>query len=239
MTRGSWARLGMQQTPWVDYEESIYRYRFQGTVFSEREGYLSSSDVGASFHYNLPSNYGDVHAGIYNGETYSRQEANQEKGVMVRGSFRPLPMSPTFRGLRVNGFWDQDSYVKNGERQRGIFAVTYEHPYVNAAMQYLDTQDQTRVSLPKVDGKGFSFWATPKTPDNIGWEGLIRFDHIEPDKSLDARRNRTILGVAYWFPHQGGVSTALLIDFENVDNQHFVPDRPDERRYAVHALLNF
>jgi hypothetical protein len=30
-----------------------------------------------------------------------------------------------------------------------------------------------------------------------------------------------------------------LIDFENVDNQHFVPDRPDERRYAVHALLNF
>ena len=55
MTRGSWARLGMQQTPWVDFEEGIYRYRFQGTVFSERDGFLSSSDVGASFHYNFSS----------------------------------------------------------------------------------------------------------------------------------------------------------------------------------------
>ena len=84
--------------------------------------------------------------------------------------------------------------------------------------------------------RGWSFWATPKTPDNIGWEGLIRFDHLEPNKTLDARRNRTILGVAYWFPHQGGVSTALLLDFENVDNTDFEPVRPDERRYAVHAL---
>ena len=25
-------------TPWVDFEENIYRYRFQGTVFAEREG---------------------------------------------------------------------------------------------------------------------------------------------------------------------------------------------------------
>ena len=61
----------MQQTPLVDFMESVYRYRFQGTVFEEREGFLSSSDVGVSFHYNLPGNYGDVHAGIYNGETYS------------------------------------------------------------------------------------------------------------------------------------------------------------------------
>ena len=37
MTRGSWARLGIQQTPWVDFEEGIYRYRFQGTVFVERD----------------------------------------------------------------------------------------------------------------------------------------------------------------------------------------------------------
>ncbi len=60
MQRGSWVRFGIQQTPWVDFEEGIYRYRFQGQVFSEREGYLSSSDAGASFHYNLPSNYGEA-----------------------------------------------------------------------------------------------------------------------------------------------------------------------------------
>jgi hypothetical protein len=238
MTKGTWARLGMQQTPWVDFEESIYRYRFQGTVFSEREGYLSSSDVGAAFHYNFPGNYGEVHAGVYNGENYNRAEANQEKGFMVRGTLRPLPRSVLFRGLRVTGFYDADSYVKNGERRRGIFAATYEHPYVNAAFQYLNTQDQPRASVAKVDGEGWSFWATPKSPDNIGWEGLFRFDHLDPDQSMDGRRDRVIAGISYWFPHQGGVSTAVMFDFENVDNKD-VPTRPDERRYAVHALLNF
>jgi len=69
-SRTNWVRFGQQQTPWVDFEEGIYRYRFQGTVFSERNGqYLSSSDRGASFHYYFPSNYGDAHTGIYNGET--------------------------------------------------------------------------------------------------------------------------------------------------------------------------
>src|SRR3954468_5583048 len=81
--KGSWTRLGMQQTPWVDFMETIYRYRFQGTIFEDREGFLSSSDVGASFHYNLPGNYGDVHGGVYNGETYAKPEANDQKGFMV------------------------------------------------------------------------------------------------------------------------------------------------------------
>ena len=33
LPRGSWVRLGIQQTPFVDFQEGIYRYRFQGTVF--------------------------------------------------------------------------------------------------------------------------------------------------------------------------------------------------------------
>jgi hypothetical protein len=239
MTRGSWIRLGMQQTPWVDFEETVYRYRFQGTIFADREGFLSSSDVGASFRYNFSGNYGDVHAGIYNGETYTRPEVNDQKGFLVRGSFRPLRMHPTLRGLRLTGFYDEDAYVKNGERRRAIGAVTFEHRYANAAFSYLAATDQTRASAAEVDARGWSAWITPKTPDNIGWEGLLRFDHLEPSSTLAARRNRTIAGVAYWFPHEGSVTTALLFDFENVKNDRFVPVRSDERRFAVHALVNF
>ena len=90
MTKGSWVRLGMQQTPWVDFEEQIYRYRFQGPIFMDRESYLSSSDVGVAFHTNFPKNFGDVMVGIYNGETYSRPEANDQKAFQIRGTLRPL-----------------------------------------------------------------------------------------------------------------------------------------------------
>ena len=73
-----------------------------------------------------------------------------------------------------------------------------------------------------------------------GWEGLFRVDWIEPNKESGCRqRSRFIVGAAYWFPHQGTVTTALLFDFENVDNNDFTPARADERRYAVHALISF
>ena len=72
MARGSYARFGIQQTPYLDYTEGIYRYRFQGTMFVERTGYFASADAGASFHYNLPSNYGDFHVGVFNGENYNK-----------------------------------------------------------------------------------------------------------------------------------------------------------------------
>jgi hypothetical protein len=242
LPRGSFARFGMQQTPWVDFLDSVYRYRFQGPTFEDREGILSSSDVGASVRYVFDGNYGDVHGGFYNGETYSRPEANEQKAFMVRGTVRPLPARERLRGLRVTGFYDRDAYVRDAERRRAILGATYEHPYVNTGGHYLGTSDRTLSAGPKLDGQGYSVWATPKTPKGHGWEGLLRYDHLRQDQATAAtaaERNRTIAGVAYWFPQQGSVSAAILLDYERVDNSGYVPSRADERRWAVHTLINF
>ena len=37
--RGSWVRFGLQQTPYIDYIEGAYRYRFQGATFTDVEGF--------------------------------------------------------------------------------------------------------------------------------------------------------------------------------------------------------
>jgi hypothetical protein len=79
---------------------------------------------------------------------------------------------------------------------------------------------------------------TPRT--TIGWEGLLRFDHLEPDTNRPGTRDRTIAGIAYWFPHQGNVSTALLLDVDNTKSGDFVPVNPaTQRRIALHMLVNF
>jgi hypothetical protein len=237
MPKGSWVRLGIQQTPWVDFEEGVYRYRFQGTIFADREGFLSSSDAGASFRTAFPRNYGDVHVGIYNGETYTRPEANDQKAIQIRGTVRPLPAAPTLRALRFTVFYDADSYVRNGDRKRFIAAATFEHKYVNAAAQYLDTKDRTSITRLVVNGTGYSVWVTPKFTH--GFEGLVRYDDLQPDDDLDAHRKRTIAGLAYWLPHQGSVSSAVLLDYEQVNNRGFLPELPDQKRIALHALVNF
>jgi hypothetical protein len=242
LTRGSWARFGMQQTPWIDFIDNVYRYRFQGPTMEDREGILSSSDVGATFHYNFSGNYGDVHGGYYNGDNYNRVEPNDQKGLMVRATLRPLPKHVMLRGLRATGFYDHDAYVQDAERRRGIFGLTYEHPWVNAGWNYLWTTDQTRIANPRLDGHGYSAWITPKTPKGYGFEALLRFDHLIQEQSTsttDGERNRTIAGIAYWFRHQGPVSAAILLDYEAVNNHDYTPARADERRWAVHTLINF
>lgn len=236
MTRGSWVRFGMQQTPIIDYQETVYRYRFQGPVFVDREGFLSSSDTGVSFHTNFPGNYGDLHAGIYNGDTYSKFEVNDRKGFMIRGTVRPLPMSRTLRGLRVSGFYDADAPVKGGERRRAVADVSFEHKYAHAGFIYLDARDRSLPTAANVDASGFSAWVTPRT--TLGVEGLLRFDHLEPEATNDSRKNRTLAGVAYWLPITRA-SAAFLLDFETVDYANYAPPRPKEQRVAVHMLINF
>ena len=55
-----------------------------------------------------------------------------------------------------------------------------------------------------VTSSGWSFWLTPRS--KIGWEALVRYDHLTPDTRFDTQvRKRTILGVAYWFRETGSV----------------------------------
>src|SRR5258708_33334515 len=58
-TKGSWLRLGAQQTPYLDYTEGIYHYRFQGTMFPEPVGPITSPASAFTAHYNFPTTYGD------------------------------------------------------------------------------------------------------------------------------------------------------------------------------------
>jgi hypothetical protein len=237
-SKGNWVRFGIQQTTFVDFEETMYRYRFQGPIFADREGFLSSSDAGVSFHTNLPSNYGDIHVGIYNGENYNKPEANDQKAVQIRASVRPLPTGAIdLRGIRFTVFYDKDAYVKNGDRTRFIALGSFEHTYVNAAFQYLKASDQTSITKAKIDANGYSFWITPRT--TFGLEGLFRYENLKPNDDVDAHRKRLIAGVAYWLPHQGNVSSALLLDFEQVKSNGFTPNPPTQQRIALHTLVNF
>jgi hypothetical protein len=261
MTAGSWARLGIQQTPWVDFEEGIYRYRFQGTVFAERVPLpttMTSSDAGASFHYNFPSNYGDIHVGVFNGENYQRVEVNDQKALEFRGTLRPFATSvPVLRGLRAHLVYYNDHYNGSDERKRAMGNLTFEHNYLNAGFDYLGAKDQTLATATNASSNGYSVWATPRAPmaNGSSWEALLRYDRFTPNTSTttrapastspnpgvtvlnDQHQNRTILGVAYWFPHQGNVSSAILFDYDGqkFDNITTAPTKT----FFLHGLINF
>ena len=250
--RGTFARAGMIQTPYVDFEESVYRYRFQGSVFADREGYQPSSDYGAAVRTLLPRGYGEVYGGLYNGEGFTRADPNDQKAVEVRGTLRPLPSSNLPRGLRVTGFYAGDHTVKHADRRRAIGLVTFEHRFVNVGWSVLDAIDQAAPSAPRVPARGQSFWITPRIPlgpppvappagvVRASLEGLFRYDRLEPNRDLPGLKRRWISGVAYWpRMRSAAISAAFLLDYEHVRYDDFEPARPAEKRLAVHMLVAF
>ena len=243
MTKGSYVRLGIQQTPLLDYEENIYRYRFQGTTFTEREGYYNSADAGVSFHYNLPSDFGDLHVGVYDGEGYTRTDPNDQKAVEIRGSVRPFAkqQKALLHGLRLTGFLFGDHYVKSAERTRAVGQVTFESSHLNAGFDAISAHDQASLRTVDTGSSGWSWWATPRKPleNGASLEALLRYDHLRPDTGLDANRTRTIVGFAYWLPHQGAVTSALMVDYDGQTFHNYATAPVAQKRIAVHGLINF
>jgi hypothetical protein len=180
---------------------------------------------------------------------------------MLRASLRPFARrAPLPRGLRVTGFVDTDHYVADAERIRTLGTLTYEHPFVNVGFELMHAEDQgalltAKASDPKVNQNGYSIWATPKMgTGSAGWEGLFRYDHQIPNNSYsfaspasagddttmlrDQSRDRWIAGIAYWFPHTGSATTAIMLDYDAHKFDGIVDARPTQAAF-VHALVNF
>ena len=237
-TKGSWVRFGVHQTPYIDYTEQIYRYRFQGPIMVDRLGLLVASDAGLSGHYSFAGNYGDVQGGFFNGEGYSKAEANDEKALQLRASVRPLPLGGIWKGLRFTAFFDEDHVVQSAPRRRAIGQVTFEHPMANAGFELVKAKDAASTTKPTISGTGWSLWATPRF-GTTGWEMLLRHDDFKPNDDASQKQKRNIVGLAYWVPNLNKVTAALMVDYDSLKQSNYTPSRFDDTRYGVKMLINF
>jgi hypothetical protein len=178
MTRGSWARFGIQQTPYVDFMEGIYRYRFQGTMFVERAGLHVVVGRRRVVPLQLPKNYGDVHVGYYNGENYNRAEVNDQKGFMVRATGRPFARkAPVLRGLRGTFFTSatlREGRRTQAHRRRPSPTNTRRGGGVRVPRRARSALGAARPG--SVNGQGYSLWVTPKT-NRVGRADPLRPSH--------------------------------------------------------------
>jgi hypothetical protein len=236
-TKGSWVRFGLNQTPYIDYTEGRYNYRFQGPIFTDAEGYLYSSDFGASAHFNFPGNYGDVHFGVYNGDGYAHAEANDQPSFEVRAMVRPVPGNEIAKGLEIAAFYEANHYVQSAPKDRFVGQVNFVHPRIRAGIEYLDATDQQLPTDPKIEGDGYSVWASPTLYKGLAL--LLRYDSLTPDKSADAKKTRSIGGVAWWFPTYKKTHATVMLDYTQVDYSDYVTPTSDEKRWAIHTQVTW
>ena len=195
----SWLRFGVHQTPWLDFEESINRYRVQGQMMSEREGIIpGSGDFGVGYFAPLGGGYGEINVGVYNGEGFTRAEANKLKSFQGRVTIRPFPNGAIAKGLRLSGFYDLGWYATDRPRRHGIVMASFEHPKFVGTAQWLAATERPEPVTRDAHRRGASAFAEVRQGLE-GWAALVRFDHFDPDNSIgDNSDRRVIAGIAYW-----------------------------------------
>jgi hypothetical protein len=234
----SWVRFGAHQTPWLDFEESINRYRVQGTMFAEREGLIpGSSDFGVGY-FTPIGKFIDVQAGVYNGEGYTQTDVNKDKSAQARLTIRPLAGRGVANGLRVSGFYSAGWYAANRPRNLGIAMASFEHPNVVSTLQYLKATENPDVTVTRdLDRSGVSAFVEIRQGAR-GWAALARVDRLDPDAALaDNSQRRMIVGGAYWFVWPRS-RIGLVVTNERVRYGNAAP-RPREDRLLVQTHVEF
>ena len=147
-------RLGQHAVPWVGYSDKLLGIRYVTKSFPDTVKKLSSTDMGLSALFKLPSGYGDAQISVVNGEGWHKPESNKYKDFMGRLSIRPLPNDSTLKGLMAHVYYGY-GIPKEGEvRNRLVTAVSYKLNSVTVLGEYLGSWDGDS-NEPKT-GAGFA-----------------------------------------------------------------------------------
>lgn len=229
-------RFGMQETPWLTFEESVNRYRVQGQMFAEREGLIPGpSDLGAAAVYTRPRL--EAHVGIYNGEGYGRTEIDKYKSLQGRGTFTVYSNDTDQSRVRVSGFYTYGWYAEDRPRNIGIVMASYESKHVVATGQYLSATDNPFV-VTDVVRQGFSFFGEGRM-GKTGWAGLGRVDFFNPDADRENdNERRYIIGGAHWSQLSHG-RVGLVVTLEQKFRIRGDTGQKTESRLLVQTHVEF
>jgi len=194
-------KAGIIHTPWLDWAEHIWVYRMQGTMSVERNGYITSADLG----FGVDGAWGDdqrvnMQVGVYNGEGYHGGVGDANKDVMGRVSVRLLSSDARGRhaGLRLTGYGQYGKPTGGGVRTRVIGMLSYHSSRVIAGVEGALTRDSSSATpSPELNGQvlsGFAIYRIPGTGASL----VARLDYADPDSdTADDRQTRFIGGVSY------------------------------------------
>ncbi|OGW04626.1 MAG: hypothetical protein A2Z59_10210 [Nitrospinae bacterium RIFCSPLOWO2_02_39_17] len=208
-------RIGVSQTPWLDFQQSINIYRMQGSMFQERFKNFNSADMGigllgnfggklskelqenVGYHTPYSGRYGSYHIGIYNGGGYYAAEDNQNKVVEGRITLRPLP--DLIPGLQLSylGVSGKGNKSTDPEWTNNSGLLSCQNRYIVLTGEYTQAKGQQDGSDEKKK-RGYSVFGNLKIPlyDRVAIMG--RYDVWDPDTdSSNDTQNLLITGLSY------------------------------------------
>jgi hypothetical protein len=180
-------RLGMTQTPFIDWEESLYGFRMQGTMPMERAGFETSSDIGAAMDFFSKDKGLNGSVAVVNGEGYANPPGGRFMDVEGRASVRLLQTDDNSNvgGLRLTGYGHYGRVDQKGgpARNRAVGMVSYKSKLLTLAGEVGVAKNgvtSTTAPGPAVHAllvAAYGVLDVPNSPVQL----LARVDHLDPN----------------------------------------------------------
>jgi hypothetical protein len=214
-------KLGQIQTPWVDFEETLWDFRMQGPVAMDRGenrtpfAYLSSSDFGFGVDGRWGPDRINAQIALINGEGYNRAPGDQRKDIAARVSIRVKETDDSSRvgGVRLSAYAHHGKPTGGGIRNRLLGMVSHRSRRLTLAGEVAFTRDSAATPLAAGrSGRVLSAFAVYRMPQSrtavIG-----RVDLVDPNTATPGnRQTRIIAGLSY----QLAPNVRLLGDIDHV-----------------------
>lgn len=199
-------KFGLTQTPYIDWEETLWDYRMQGPIAVDRNGYMSSADFGAGIDGRWNNEGVNAQFLLFNGEGYSGGTGDNHKDVGGRVSVRVSKTNDMSRvgGLRLTGYAGLGKATGGADRNRYIGTASYRTQQITLAAEYVSTKD---AAITGSILSAFGIYKFNKSKVAV----IGRVDVLDPDTDTpDNKQTRGIAGVSY----QAQSNLRLLADVD-------------------------
>ncbi|MFQ5582690.1 MAG: hypothetical protein ACE5F3_08720 [Mariprofundaceae bacterium] len=190
--------LGLAGTPWIPYEEGLWRHRYVTNVFVDGYGYDDSADFGVALKGKFADGLFEYFVDVVNGGGYSNPNKTDAVDFGARLTVHP------FEGLDISG------HFRDGKRGKKTLAnpnaddhtlwqglISYGIDNARIGGGYIDNK-VTTVAGSETHNTGFDIWAWYNFMPEFGAFG--RYDYKKQTvtgNNVDEKLNRFIVGLEY------------------------------------------
>ena len=211
-------KLGMIHTPFVDYEETLWDYRMQGTIAVDRNAHngqitMTAADIGFGVDGHWNGEQVNAQFAIVNGEGYSNGTGDFHKDAEARVSVRLQPTNDNSRvgGLRATGYVGIGKVTGTGaDRNRYLGQLSYRTTQYTVAGEFVSMKTAA-LTGSIISAFGVYHLSPPSKIAVIG-----RVDIVDPNTSVANDGNTRIIGGA---SYQLSPNVRMLADLDRLKAQ--------------------
>jgi len=239
-------RLGQSHTPWIDYEQGLWKHRYVSKVFVDTKGFDASSDLGIGFKGKLADGMVKYWLTETAGAGYSHPGMHKDAvtGVYASGvkafdldarvGFYPiegLTLDIQFRdGYKGTKYYDTANSQTTPGTKHTLYQIMASYGmghdfrvganYVNEKSKR-NADALNALTFQEDKTTGYALWAWANFGEGFGAFGRYEYDKLKrTGNAINPKTTRYVLGVEY-SPIKN-VSFSLATDYSKTKDNGFV-----------------